>query len=211
MKKIKLNRFRHKADEELLNEEYERFKYEVGSMKMADISPNTQVGIRETVALAPWFARYLLYIALACIVIFLTGIVGALMPYEPYHFYGWTSVPQKACPLNPIHVEYASSLTKGIYTVNSIRGTATLDNAETRRPVDAWPIEDDSPQYHGYEVQPSYVERVAPSIPGEYNLGFHITVRGNMFGVVPTHQEVDATSEEVITVLNPDDPSCQEN
>lgn len=159
----------------------------------------------------PWILKAQVYLAIVALFMFILGFVSWLLPYEPFTFYGWKSIPSTVCPLQPIQTSYISKVQAGPYTVGGMTGNAVIYDG-SGKVVDSWPVSIRNLDPHPKDVRPSDVIRQAPVKPGTYKLGLEdMAVPGRMLYIFPDHQEFNKISGKGFTVVSIHDGLCKED
>ncbi len=187
-----------------MGEERDRFKYETEHLNMASIAPDNG---KHSIGNAPWWFKMQLVILTISVIGIITAFAGVLVPFEPYHFYGWKDIPSEVCPGDEILPTTVTKVDAGPYTIGDIIGYAGIVNSN-EVPVDTWDIEVDVDPYPKQSM-PSRVIRTAPDNRGYYKLTFNSELHGKMFGIVPRYQEVKRTSNKSFFVRSEYDSRCE--
>jgi hypothetical protein len=166
------------------------------------------VADRRTLKEQPWYVRFNAYGIALGIAVFMFVLVGFMMPFEPFKFYGWRNIPPTVCPLQPFDSSYMSKVSAGPYTIGELEDGAALMLDEDGNVVDSWEYEPIDLKPYPKTEKSSVAVRSAPVVPGEYHFGLQGRVDGRMFFLVPTYQEIDYTGADAITVLPLDNKKC---
>lgn len=160
----------------------------------------------------PLALRYYIYIVALSVIVALFYIFAATLPYEPFKFYGWDGVPTTKCTNEPIDVRKITSVKSGPYTIEGITSGKGYWIDEQGVPYGNYPIQPKGVplEPHERELTPSVVNRVTPPFPGKWRVGFTGVVEGKMFGIVPTQQELILESNAIVTVIDDNDPRCND-
>lgn len=164
----------------------------------------------EVVKRQPPALRYYIYIVTITVLFAVIYVIGALIPYEPFVFYGWEGIPTIKCQGELVDTNFTSEVRPGFYTVEGFTEGYGYWIDETGTPYGNSRIPAGGIPLDPYEKTtiPSIVNRVTPPVAGEWRLGFDGVIEGRMFGFIQTRQEVHLESEQTVTVLDDDHPKC---
>lgn len=165
----------------------------------------TKYALEGLVVIPRTLQAYLLLVALLCI-FGIFWIVASLMPFEPVKFYGWTRLPETACPGDDINGAFEAEVVGGPYTIGHMRGISYWVDENGDPLPGVVPIDHDlkvAPRHEYKEVS----ERIAPTVHGRARPAWDATINGWMFGIVPVNTEHQYVAEQSVKILP--DKQCE--
>ena len=133
-------------------------------------------------------------IPICLLTFFLVAVL--LVPYKPVAIYGNEIIPQAACPREPVEVYKEWEVREPVRQIE-VEYFWTHPDSPTETYGGTTYIKNVEPQPRHLEKSP--INRIAPRMPGEWELVTHYTVYGTRFGF-PVRQDFQVNADGFIVV-----------